>query len=301
MINCSKAIALRHRLYEEWNLPDDSFFRYTGPDLALILLSQVSDQMREIEVTADPKGKRPMLVQLNANSEKQSKAQNQWTKPPEGWAKLNFDAGFNEQSNSGSWGAVLRNNKGGIILSAWGKINHCKNAEIAEATAGILALQSVIPNYSGPILVENDCATLVSEVKMVEKSKCAIANNVDEIKNLLRLFPDFAFSKVHRSCNEVAHVLARIGRSELGGQVPTPLVVSKAEKAEEDQGDPVQSTDLTPRLPDWAAATTGYHMSGHLHGRHTPPRQCLPPEILRRRPGRAAPPCAPESNSHLLP
>jgi ribonuclease HI len=258
-----KKFAFPIALYEEWNLPDDSFFRYTGPDWALILLSHVSDQMRskllfmwwrtwhlrnnmifgdgkcsieqsaiflqsylhtmlgsrEIEVTADPKGKQPMLVQLNANSEKQSKAQNQWTKPPEGWAKLNFDAGFNEQSNSGSWGAVLRNNNGGIILSAWGKINHCKNAEIAEATAGILALQSVIPNYSGPILVENDCATLVSEVKMVEKSKSAIANTVDEIKNLLRLFLDFAFSKVHRSCNEVAHVLARIGRSELGGQV----------------------------------------------------------------------------------
>ncbi|KAM0872242.1 hypothetical protein ACQ4PT_038844 [Festuca glaucescens] len=180
---------------------------------------KAEDDSREIEVIADPKGKQSMLVQLNVNSEKQSKAQNHWTKPPEGWAKLNFDAGFNEQSNSGSWGAVLRNNKGDVIFSAWGKINHCKNVEIAEATAGLLALQSVIPNYSGPILVENDCATLVSEVKMVGKSKSAIANTVDEIKNLLRLFPDFAFSKVHRSCNEVAHVLARVGRSELGGQV----------------------------------------------------------------------------------
>jgi hypothetical protein len=117
MINCSKAIALRHMLYEEWNLPDDSFFRYTGPDWALILLSHVSDQMRskllfmwwrtwhlrnnmifgdgkcsieqsaiflqsylhtmqgsrEIEVTANPKGKQPMLVQLNVNSDQEAK------------------------------------------------------------------------------------------------------------------------------------------------------------------------------------------------------------------------------------
>jgi exonuclease III len=57
---------------------------------------------REIEIIADLKGKQPMLVQMNVNSEKQSKAKNHWTKSLEGWAKLNFAAGFNEQSNSGS-------------------------------------------------------------------------------------------------------------------------------------------------------------------------------------------------------
>jgi hypothetical protein len=71
-------------------------------------LGEVANNLRggmdswEIEIIADLKGKQPMLVQMNVNSEKQSKAKNHWTKSLEGWAKLNFAAGFNEQSNSGS-------------------------------------------------------------------------------------------------------------------------------------------------------------------------------------------------------
>jgi hypothetical protein len=54
---------------------------------------------------------------------------------------------------------------------------------------------------------------------MVGRNKSAIASTVEEIKNLLPLFPDYAFSKVHRFCNEVAYVVSRVDRSEMGGQV----------------------------------------------------------------------------------
>jgi hypothetical protein len=82
------------------------------------------------------------------------------------------------------------------------KNNHCKNIEIAEATADLLGLQSVIynPNYSGPILVENDCATLISEVKIVEKSKSAIANIVDVIKKIITVVPRFCFVSCVGKC-----------------------------------------------------------------------------------------------------
>jgi hypothetical protein len=48
-----------------------------------------------------------------------------WTKPPAGWCKLNFDAGYLDSSNTGSWGAILRNENGVTLLSAWRLINHC--------------------------------------------------------------------------------------------------------------------------------------------------------------------------------
>jgi hypothetical protein len=67
--------------------------------------------------------------------------------------------------------------------------------------------------------VESDCAALVAQVNLMERSKSAIASTTEEIRNILRLFSDFAFSKVHRSCNEVANALARIGRSVLSGHV----------------------------------------------------------------------------------
>jgi hypothetical protein len=46
MIKCSTAVALRNRLMDDWGLPDDQFFNNTGPDWAIISLSQVNEQMR---------------------------------------------------------------------------------------------------------------------------------------------------------------------------------------------------------------------------------------------------------------
>ena len=57
--------------------------------------------------------------------------------------KLNFDASFHEEGE-GAWGAVLRDDNGAVILSAWGQIHLCLSAECAEATAGLESVKCII-------------------------------------------------------------------------------------------------------------------------------------------------------------
>jgi hypothetical protein len=46
MTNCTKAIALRNKLKEDWELPTEKSLRYSGQDWVLILLSQSCPDMR---------------------------------------------------------------------------------------------------------------------------------------------------------------------------------------------------------------------------------------------------------------
>jgi ribonuclease HI len=114
----------------------------------------------------------------------------------------------------GAWGAVLRDDKGDVILSAWGKIQNTANAEAAEAFAGLQAVKAVVGAFAGPISIENDCATLIKEIKEANKSKPAIMNSVKEIRRLLDLFPSYSVSKINRAANQVAHNLAKLGRND---------------------------------------------------------------------------------------
>jgi hypothetical protein len=46
VVNCTKAWALRQEMRRHWSLPEESWFRYTGPDWLLVLLGAVDDERR---------------------------------------------------------------------------------------------------------------------------------------------------------------------------------------------------------------------------------------------------------------
>jgi hypothetical protein len=186
-------------------------------------LESVKDT-RDIEMIIDGKGKFPIDNQDANISQKRKEAIVPWSRPATGWAKLNFDASFSESEGTGAWGAVLRDEHGAILLSAWGWIPYCPNAETAEAIAGLEGIKSTIPHYVGPLHLENDCASLISELCGVGPSKSAIADIVKDCKNLLLSMSESMATKVNRASNQVAHGLAKIGREEAGrvliGAVP---------------------------------------------------------------------------------
>ena len=45
-----------------------------------------------------------------------------WSKPPEGFAKLNCDGAFRAHDLSGGWGFVIRDCEGAVIGSRYGKL-----------------------------------------------------------------------------------------------------------------------------------------------------------------------------------
>jgi hypothetical protein len=58
-----------------------------------------------------------MLAKPRRRGELPDGGQKSWTPPPAGWAKLNVDAGFVEETGRASAGVVIRDMNGGILLS----------------------------------------------------------------------------------------------------------------------------------------------------------------------------------------
>ena len=72
--------------------------------------------------------------------------------------------------------------------------------------------------YSGQLHLENDCASVVSQIIGVGENKSAIAGIVADIRVLLESMQNLKVSKVNRTGNEAAHILARLGNSVLSGE-----------------------------------------------------------------------------------
>ena len=58
-----------------------------------------------------------------------------WSKPLEGFVKLNVDASFRAHSLQGAVGAVLRDHKGGFVAASNEQLEHVADAGTAEAYA----------------------------------------------------------------------------------------------------------------------------------------------------------------------
>jgi ribonuclease HI len=168
---------------------------------------------REVEILTNPKGKHSVINLVPGMNLRRKEPEASWSRPDVGKAKLNFDASFLIENHSGSWGAVLRNDAGHVLMSAWGPINQCSSAEVAEAVAGLHAVKIILTTYAGPLHIENDCAALISELNGIGGSRSAIRDTTKDIRNILSALPDVTISKINRSANKVAHELAKLGSS----------------------------------------------------------------------------------------
>jgi hypothetical protein len=157
---------------------------------ALYLMSyfEAFQGIKNLGENENGKGKQVVDECLQSNENAMSSRVDLWKKPNHGWTKLNTDASFLEVDGLGAWGAILRDDSGGVIMSAWGPIPHCPNVVTAEALGLLYGLRAALPLYAGPIQVESDNSFLVNEVKRNESSKSLIAGTVQDIKIIMTSF-----------------------------------------------------------------------------------------------------------------
>ena len=135
-----------------------------------------------------------------------------WQRPAPNHVKVNFDAAFRETTGDGAWGFVARADDGEFIAAAAGKLKHLKDALQAEAEAGVAAVEGAAMLGFHRVQFESDSQTLVSALK-------SSSHELSEIGVLLRdarsrcfaAFDLFEFNYCQRTCNKVAHSLAKFG------------------------------------------------------------------------------------------
>jgi hypothetical protein len=172
VIRCTKAAALRHEMRKHWMLPGEHQFQKVGPDRFLMLLSVLDKEtkaktllllwrawflMNDIPGSAkflksyaislnctgqtvqgvSGKGKRIVHEGVRTRKELEEdepkKVQPKWT--PEGWVKLNTDAGYRPDMGEASTGVVVRDNHRKVLLSAWRSLRNVTSVKEVEGEA----------------------------------------------------------------------------------------------------------------------------------------------------------------------
>lgn len=135
--------------------------------------------------------------------------QQSWCPPPEGWAKCNTDGAFYGGVNQGATGAVLRDSTGSFVAGKACWYPHGCDALMFEALACrdgvILARQEGVPRLQ----LETDSQEFVRLWNAGNAQRSFLTPILKEIREISTSFQGFSVVYASRTCNQVAHVLAK--------------------------------------------------------------------------------------------
>jgi len=150
-----------------------------------------------------------------------------WQKPEAGWLKCNTDGAFYDRHWKGASGAVLRDDNGAFIRACARWYDNCLDVLTSEALACRDGLQLARHVNASKVWLETDSQEVLRLWEVGENCRSTIGPILEEIRVLSRGFESFKFSYVTRSCNEVAHTIAKqvTGMTRLGWWSCVPACV----------------------------------------------------------------------------
>ncbi|XP_073351694.1 uncharacterized protein [Aegilops tauschii subsp. strangulata] len=127
----------------------------------------------------------PDSVRLAPNQVKKQRAceaeMQRWSRPPDGWSKLNTDGSYVAANRTAGCGMVLRDAHGEIIFTACRQLFACDNALDAELEACKEGLALALERTTCPIQVELDCSEAVVMLQATERNRSRHMTIVSEI------------------------------------------------------------------------------------------------------------------------
>ncbi|XP_074282762.1 uncharacterized protein LOC141607307 [Silene latifolia] len=139
-----------------------------------------------------------------------------WVAPPEGYVKINVDAGVQEGMGV-NLGMVCRDGRGGVIWGATLVLEQLWDSRIAEAVAVLEGVKEARRRGHANIVVESDCLQVVEALQKSRPGRSVFDLVLADIFSLRSSFNSIVWSFTSRLNNGVAHALAH----------PVPRVVGK--------------------------------------------------------------------------
>jgi ribonuclease HI len=134
-----------------------------------------------------------------------------WSKPPQGWAKLNVDGAWATATHTGGTGMVLRDEEGNIIITGCRFLQSCGSPLEAEVLACMDGLTLALERTSKPIIMESDCLEAVSMINSESTNRSEVAALIDAAKHLCNPDRVVQVNHISRDLNGVSHTLAKLG------------------------------------------------------------------------------------------
>ncbi|KAI5337026.1 hypothetical protein L3X38_016295 [Prunus dulcis] len=146
-----------------------------------------------------------MRRESNIVIEKASK----WSHPPVGKFKLNVDAAYIPDTGVGGIGAVIRNEKGEVMVATALPLHTATSPKHAEIMAPQFGLNFAWDAGFSSILVESDSQAVVNNLNTDEESFAPKGHLIDDIKRSLQQLENVTVSFIPSGCNQVVHILAK--------------------------------------------------------------------------------------------
>ncbi|KAL9450376.1 hypothetical protein AB3S75_012168 [Citrus x aurantiifolia] len=138
------------------------------------------------------------------------KAQQNWSPPPAGYFKLNVDAATNRDKQILGLGVVIRNAEGIVVAAAINCSQFCGDVAFAEAEAMEFGLQVAGNAKLSSLIVETDSQEVAGFVNNRQSSMKEIFWVVAAIQSLMKNFTQIKVQYTSKSCNVIAHSLAKL-------------------------------------------------------------------------------------------
>lgn len=91
-----------------------------------------------------------------------------WKRPPQGFVKVNVDATFDHDTQSGATGAVARDDKRNFLAATNWFLSHVNNVDCAELSAICNGLYLAAKVAGNRVIVESDSTVVVQTLKQHE-------------------------------------------------------------------------------------------------------------------------------------
>ncbi|KQK21321.1 hypothetical protein BRADI_1g60182v3 [Brachypodium distachyon] len=127
-----------------------------------------------------------------------------WPRPLSDWIAVSTDGSFKD--GEAGLGAIIRDDSGEVLVSAYRYLPHCSDALEAEAEAALEGIRLAIPhaNHVGPTL------------NAMEVDRSGICFILSELRRVISGDRELVIKKINCSQNRVADLLANLGRRARG-------------------------------------------------------------------------------------
>ena len=136
-----------------------------------------------------------------------------WKPPPPSVYKLNFDAAIFSNLNYSGFGAIIRNEEGKVMVRMSVKGPFVHNSAKADALACRRAVEFSIEVGFSRLVIEGDNALVMNAISCSAKNNSLLGHIFEDIQNLVCGLQYASINCIKRSCNMVAHSLARHARN----------------------------------------------------------------------------------------
>lgn len=143
----------------------------------------------------------------------------QWTKPPQGVYKLNWDAAVDRKHKMIGVGIVTRDSNGKVLAARCSFHRYISNPSVAEAFGAKLCVVFGLFLGLKNVVLEGDALEVVHAISREDDDASYLGNLIGETRHLLSDFDCWAVSHVRRVRNMVAHKLAKLAVFHLRNQV----------------------------------------------------------------------------------